>query len=240
MKKVKLLSTMALAAVLSAGSVLPVFAYTADGAWSSEQHTTFGIQEGSETDFANQASFEVPLYVTMAAISGKDTLTTPDGYDVKNSATKEGSYIAVQSFDVEMYQNATWEIIDNNAIPASSKQMTFSIGTVNLSPQKKGTTKTYGTKGITADVTLTEGTFAAANGDLKVLNAQQYLSTGTQNPGKGIALAGKIQDTTRTKDGNGTAAQFRVIYHMVPTDDAGNVKTAAAYVGDNKKEAGYK
>lgn len=248
MKKVKLLSTMALAAVLSAGSVLPVFAYTANGAWSNEQHTTFGIQEGTADDFANQASFEVPLYVTMAAIDKDnagsfptDCLVTPAGYDVKNSATKDGSYIAVQSFDVEMYQDATWKIIDNNSVPIGSKEMTFSIGTVNLSPQEKGTTKTYGTKDVTnKDVALTEGTFAAANGALKELNAQEYLSTGTQNPGKGIVLAGKIAEANRTNNGAGTAAQFRVIYHMVPTDGAGNIKTAATYVGDNKKDAGYK
>lgn len=251
MKKKSVLITMALVAALSVGNALPVYAYTANGVWSNEQHTTFGIQEGTATDLTNQASFEVPLYVTMAAIDKTDKgnfdptkLVTPEGYDVKNSATKTGSYIAVQSFDVEMYQDATWEIIANGTAPATDKQMTFSIGTVNLEAQTKGTTKTYATKDVAATnadaVKLAEGTFAKTDGALKPIDAQEYLSTGTQNPGKGIALSGTIQEATRTNNGGGTAAQFRVIYHMVPTDENGTVKTAAAYVGDNKTEAGYK
>lgn len=239
MKKVKLLSTMALAAVLSAGSVLPVFAYTANGAWSSEQHTTFGIQEGAETDFANQASFEVPLYVTMAAISDRDTLATPDGYDVKNSATKAGSFIAVQSLDVEMYQDATWSIVNDKAdVGTDDKKMTFTMGTQKLVAQTSGTTVSYGVTGQNKDQTFAVGTFAKAGSTLKELDAQEYLSSGTSNPGTGIKLSGDIYATTRAK--NTTTAQFRVIYHMVPTDGAGNVKTAATYVGDNKKDAGYK
>lgn len=248
MKKVKLLSTMALAAVLSAGSVLPVFAYTADGAWSSEQHTTFGIQEGSATDFANQASFEVPLYVTMAAIDKTNKgsfdpakLVTPKGYDIKNSSTNAESYIAVQSLDVEMYQNATWEIITYGQVLSNAKEMTFKIGNLALTAQTKGTTRTYGTKDVqTKNVDLADGIFAKKDGSLYPLGEQEYMSSHSKTPGSGIALEGTVQETTRTNDGAGTAAQFRVVYHMVPTDKTGTVKTAAAYVGDNKKDAGYK
>lgn len=243
---------MALAAVLSAGSVLPVFAYTANGAWSGDQHTTFGIQEGTQADFANQASFEVPLYVTMAAVSnadyeagtpGKDfdpsKLVTPEGYDIKNSSTKGGSAIAIRTLDVEMYDTATWSIIENGQAPNGDKEMTFSIGTLNLKAQTKGTTHTYGIKGSGATTEFdAPGTFSGTDGGMKELTAGQYMSTGSTNVGKGITLQGNIKSAVRTK--GDTVAQFRVVYHMVATDGKGNVKTAAAYVGDNKKEAGYK
>lgn len=248
MKKVKLLSTMALAAVLSAGSVLPVFAYTADGAWSDEQHTTFGIQEGTATDFANQASFEVPLYVTMAAIDKTNKgsfdptkLVTPKGYDIKNSSTAAESYIAVRSLDVEMNQNATWKIITYGQTPGTAKEMTFKIGNLTLTAQEKGTTLIYGTKDVqTKNVDLADGIFAKTDGSLYPLGAQEYMSSHSKTSGSGIALEGTVQETTRSNDGTGTAAQFRVVYHMVPTDKQGAVKTAAAYIGDNKEEAGYK
>mgnify|MGYP004606544287 CR=1 FL=1 len=249
MKK-KLLMTTALVAALSIGNVMPVFAYTADGVWSNEQHTTFGIQEGSATDFAHQASFEVPLYVTMAAIDNTDKgnfdpeqLVTPEGYDIKNSSTKADSYIAVESFDVEMYNTATWSIITFGSTPNTSKEMTFKIGNQELRAQTAGQTIKYGTKDVKQEnknVDLQDGIFAKTDGKLNPLGAQQYMSNHSTAPGKGIPLFGKIQATNRANNGTGTAAQFRVIYHMVPTDKDGNKKTAAAYVGDNKTEAGYK
>lgn len=247
MKK-KVLMTTALVAALTIGNVMPVAAYTANGAWSKEHHTTFGIQEGEAADFAHQASFEVPLYVTMAAISNvnndqnkfpTDELVTPEGYDIKNSSMKADSYIAVESFDVEMYQNATWDIITFGTIPATAKQMTFKIGNVELAQQSKGTTVVYGTKDVaTKNVDLKDGMFAKTDGKLYPLGAQQYMSTHTTAQTTGISLFGKIKSEARTKT-NGTAAQFRVVYHMVPTDADGNKKAAASYVGDDKKDAGY-
>lgn len=246
MKK-KVLMTTALVAALTIGNVMPVAAYTADGAWSKEQHTTFGIQEGKADDFAHQASFEVPLYVTMAAISTEDVngkfptdqLVTPEGYDIKNSSTKDNSFIAVESFDVEMYQSATWEIIESTATPTGKYQMTFRIGDVDLKAQTKGKTIKYGTKdAVGKNVDLADNLFAGAGGVLKPLGAQQYLSNHSTTQGAGIPLYGKIASEVRTKS-NGTAAQFRIIYHMVPTDENGTKKAAAAYVGDDKKKAGY-
>lgn len=246
MKK-KVLMTTALVAALTIGNVMPVAAYTANGAWSKNQHTTFGIQEGKASDFAHQASFEVPLYVTMAAISTEDNdgkfptdqLVTPEGYDIKNSSTKADSYIAVESFDVEMYQNATWDIITFNTEPTTAKQMTFKIGNVELRQQSKGTTIVYGTKDVaTKNVDLQDGMFAKADGKLNPLGAQQYMSTHTTTQTTGISLFGKIKSDVRTKQG-GTAAQFRIVYHMVPTDVNGTKQTAASYVGDDRKDAGY-
>ena len=256
MKK-KLMATMALTAAISVANILPAFAYTADGPWGPEQHTTFGIQEGSGDEFKNQASFEVPLYVTMAAINednkkgefATDRLITPKGYDIKNSATNAGSYIAVQSFDVEMYNTAKWSIVD--AAPTTNLyDMTFRIGKVNLKPQTAGTAKTYatdavyqaaGTKKDQSVYPLKDGIFEKTDGTLKVLDAQEYLSSGTKNPGVGIELYGGIKSGVRTgKKDDGTAAQFKVVYHMVSTDEQGNVKTAASYIGDDRKAAGYK
>lgn len=247
MKK-KVLMTTALVAALTIGNVMPVAAYTANGAWSKEHHTTFGIQEGTATNFANQASFEVPLYVTMAAIDKTDSgtfdptkLVTPEGYDIKNSSTKDESFIAVQSLDVEMYQDATWKIITYGQTPAGPKEMTFKIGNLTLTAQDKGSTIIYGTKDVqNKNVDLQDGIFAKTDGSLNPLGAQQYMSNHSTTPGAGILLSGAIQSADRTNDGKGTAAQFRIVYHMVPTDKNGTVKTAAAYVGDNKKDAGYK
>lgn len=258
MKK-KLMATMALTAAISVANILPAFAYTADGPWGPEQHTTFGIQEGSGDEFKNQASFEVPLYVTMAAINedtkkgefATDRLITPKGYDIKNSATNAGSFIAVQSFDVEMYDTAKWSIVEKGNALTDDYHMTFRIGKVDLKAQTAGTAKTYATKNIYDNTTaadqgkkvfeLKDGIFENTDGTLRILNAQEYLSSGTKNPGVGIELYGGIKPTVRTgKKDDGTAAQFKVVYHMVSTDENGNVKTAASYIGDDRNAAGYK
>ena len=47
-----------------------------------------------------------------------------------------------------------------------------------------------------------------------------------------------MQSAVRNHTGS-TAAQFQVIYNLVPTDGAGNARQAAAYVGDDWKAAGY-
>ena len=83
MKK-KRLTSLAMAAVLSAASVTPAVANTVTNNPSGDEHTTIGIMEMGKSPV--NVEFEVPLYVTMAAKSGDTEMTMPEGYDISNAA----------------------------------------------------------------------------------------------------------------------------------------------------------
>ncbi len=250
MKKKKALIATILAGALAMGSTITVMAYPTTNAASGAQHTTFGVVEGTYEDFGGQANFEVPLYVTVAAISNDSAavynegdytkMMTPTGYDIYNASRSQA--VAVDSIVVRLYDTATWSIVDTT--PTTDKQMQFSIGDLELKPMS-----TTGVKQVSYRVGATEntaanqyrledGTFATETGGYKDIPRLSYLSTLLETQEDGIPLKGTVRSAVRNYTGS-TAAQFQVIYNLVPTDGAGNARQAAAYVGDDWKAAGY-
>ena len=250
MKKTKALAAIVLAGTLTMGSTITAMANPSTNAASGAQHTTFGVLEGTYEDFGGQANFEVPLYVTVAAISSDSKavynngdytkMMTPTGYDIYNASKSQA--LAVDSIVVRLYDTATWSIVDTT--PATEKEMQFSIGNLALKPMSRTGVKqvTYRV-GVTDNAAanqyrLEDGTFATQAGGYRDIPKLSYLSTQSETQEDGIALNGTVLSAVRAKSGS-TAAQFQVIYNLVPTDGAENARQAATYVGDDWKAAGY-
>ena len=90
MKIRKVLATGVLTTAALIQAAMPAFAAGQSNGSTIDQkaaHTQFGIVE-SDKDVSGQVSFEVPLYVTMAAVSSKTKMAVPskDAYYIENTS----------------------------------------------------------------------------------------------------------------------------------------------------------
>lgn len=120
--------------------------------YNNTAHTTFGVIE-TDKDVSGQVSYEVPLYVTMAATPNRNNMllpskeqyyienTSPDIVDGKNPI--ETNPIGVTSLKVVGLDTNTWEIRqkkfeakkesgDNDNIAKNAHVMSFSLGQIKL------------------------------------------------------------------------------------------------------------
>lgn len=223
MKRRKQILAAVLAAItLSQG--MATFADTVTNTPTGDQHTTIGIAE-SATDLS-QTQFEVPLYVTTAAISGKEDLLCPNGYDISNTANAGGA-IGVVSMTVEKI--GTWDI---KHTPTSDSHVKLTIGGQDLPEVNDGKTKDT----VKFIEQKTDNSFYA-NGKLKKIDPGKTLSgeDKTSPTYAGLTISGKVANKTRTN--KKAAAQFKVTYVVSPLDDQGN-PIGNTYVGDNKADSG--
>lgn len=235
MKRRKQILAAVLAAItLSQGMVAFANTVTNEPKPGTDEHTTISIVE-TATDLS-QTSFEVPLYVTAAAVSNSDTLLCPEGYDITNSAQVGGTNIGVVSIKVERLTGAKWNIVKDTI--DTNKDVILSIGGQKLPEVNKNTT--------TAKIDLLKSTedtafFDNTTSKLRKIEPQKTLSQaktniGKNDPGyKGLEIKGQIERTTRNEAA--TAAQFKVIYTVAPLDANGD-PIGKTYVGDVKSEAG--
>lgn len=234
MKK-KIMAAMLAALVLSQG--MATFAKPATNNPTGEEHTTIGIMES--TTNVGQASFEVPLYVTTAAITQKADLVCPEGYDITNTAgTNGGRAIGVVSVTVDRLDNATWNTV--KAVPTTNKDdVQLSIGDLVL-PVVNATTKSATVK-IATDGQNT-AFYDDDNNKIQAIANGQTLSQAAGGPAagtagyKGLGITGKIAKIDRTD--KGAAAQFRIRYVISALDAAGD-PVGSTYVGDDKTAAGF-
>lgn len=201
---------------------------------SSDAHTTIGIVETS-TDIS-QTQFEVPLYVTAAAVSNSDALLCPDGYDIKNTATGVGTNIGVLSMSVERLNGATWDIV--HTAPANDKQVKLSIGG-QLLPEvdRRNTTGKVDIlkeKGDTAFYDTTTNKLRKIEPNKTLSEMKTSIAPDTANY-TGLEIKGEIKKQARNDVA--TAAQFKVVYMVTPLDNNGD-PIGKTYVGDVKSEAG--
>ena len=214
----------------------PVFAKKVNNNPTGDEHTTIGIMESATT--VGQASFEVPLYVTTAAIANQTNLMCPEGYDIKNTSIDPDAHdIGVLTVSVESV--GTWSTTQGT--PGTDKEVKLTIGdlvlpvvtptsktaTVDIRTQGKKTVFYGKTKGKTDKVTAIkkgETLAQAANG----------IAPGTDGY-KGLDITGEVQAASRgnTK----AAAQFKVTYVVSALDDNGD-PIGNTYVGDNNAAAG--
>lgn len=120
--------------------------------YNNTAHTTFGVIETNK-DVSGQVSYEVPLYVTMAATPNRNNMllpskeqyyienTSPDIVDGKNPI--ETNPIGVTSLKVVGLDTNTWEIRqskfeakketgDTDNIAKNAHVMSFSLGRIKL------------------------------------------------------------------------------------------------------------
>ena len=211
MKK-KRLTSLVMAAVLSAASVTPAVANTVTNNATGDEHTTIGIMETGKSPV--NVKFEVPLYVTMAAKSGDAAMATP-------AAAGADSYdIGVTSMKIQALGD--WEIVDTGTPLNSMTQMIFSIGGCDI----PAVTKTDGVK----EVPLS-GAFVDT-GKPKAIAPGASLS----GDPKGLKLLGTIKADTRTD--KKAAAQFKITYTVAALSGTGET-LGSVYVGDDKTAAGF-
>lgn len=255
MKKRNFLTTATLAALVAAQMAMPVMAaetnnkldkkdtsaeYSADDL-KNNGHTTFGVIEADKVG-TNQLSVEVPLYVTMAAVSNKSDMLVPTEYEIKNTgkavyddqgAYKEGN-IGVTKITTSAVENSTWTIVANDTdINGDEKKMTFSLGNHALTDATGTVYDNY------KNVNNVNSQF------VNVVNAGQ-LENNTLKPiepgkDKGLkpTIASKIASTDRQNGTGKTVGVVKVKYEFAALDAENKPITATTYVGDSRNDAGY-
>lgn len=234
MKK-KLIGIMLAVMVASQGMV--AFAAPANNNPQGDQHTTIGIMEAAEK--VGQVSFEVPLYVTTAAISQQADLMCPEGYDIKNTSKADDAHdIGVLSVTVERI--GTWNIketpvdktdvklvIGDLVLPEVNATTTKNTVDIRTSPAGKASVFYGQTKGKPDKVTaIPVGKTLAEVANGVAVGAANY---------KGLDITGKVAVVQRTNEK--AAAQFKVTYVVSALDNKSD-PIGNTYVGDNKTAAG--
>lgn len=236
MKKRNFLTTAALAALVAAQMAMPIMAAPATNQIpaGSDQHTTIGIVEASSKSAA-QASFDIPMYLVVAAVNNESVIEKPTNYEIKNTATgQDANPIGVTKMQIENLadyddQNldaSGWVSVGENGTLSNKRQIKLQLGSLWMPD-----TSTAG-KNVKVDVPIAEGsTFRAAddNGDkvYKPIEQGKFLD---------LAVNGTVQATTRT-DGK-ASSQFKVTYTVSPLDKTTHKPLSAVYVGDVKADAG--
>lgn len=232
MKK-KLIGIMLAVMVASQGMV--AFAAPANNNPQGDQHTTIGIMEAAEK--VGQASFEVPLYVTTAAISNETKLMCPEGYDIKNTSKGDDAHkIGVLAVTVEKIGD--WDI---KSTPTTEKEVKLTIGDLTL-PDVNNTKKTA-TVDFVKNYNLGDNAFYGKTtaGKVTAIEKDKTLSEAAGGPAvgtatyKGLDITGTVANKVRTN--KKAAAQFRVTY-VVSALDAQGEPIGNTYVGDDKTAAG--
>ena len=271
--KMNKFSKIAASSVLTTAAVLQMafgaFAAPANNAPLGDAHTTFGVVQSSATELKSQVAFEVPLYVTMVALSATDKMTLPTGYDIYN-AGKEYKYtdpldnkehtlgkIGVTRM-VAQHFGGTWDVVDNaygfdNDKTNNTKdatKMTFKIGGIDLKALDKNKPEQtlidyHAVKGEDGSL----ANFAASNQFVNVVDAQHTeknkvvaIAPGSKLVGGkiGISLDSKIKNIDQRAADLKTTAAFKVMYTISALDKDGNPITSGnTYIGDNAIDAGY-
>ena len=268
MNKKKVLTSLVLGTAMVSQVAVPVFAKVQTNTtpnestappdeWKADSHTTIGISEVSADDAdgldPTNVSFEVPLYVTTAAVGGGAKLKTPTEYDITNNSKKRG--IVVTAMQIEKLQNGTWDTVTDTA-NIGEKEVKLAIGG-RIMPT---------TKAVTGKVDvpiLVQGNNSAFNSDEKYVVIKKDGGTLAKAPGNkgknttynevggqivGLNIDGDIKNTTRTT--GKAAAQFKVTYTVsaiTKTADDKDENTVDkngvvgfTYVGDDKEKAQLK
>lgn len=221
----------AVIAALAVSQGVPVMAQTTTNSPASGQHTTIGILEAESENISN-ASFEVPLYITTAAVSNKAELLCPENYDIKNTGTAP---IGVLSLTVAKADASTWDTVTTD--PQADKKVMLTIGGLIL-PEVNTATNS-------ATVTFLKDKkdcdfYGKTTADkLTAIEPQKTLSAAAAAGAttNGLVITGKVQKKVRTNEK--AAAQFKVTYVVSALDNNGD-PIGITYVGDDENIAGLK
>lgn len=263
MNKKRLLTSLVLGTAMASQVVVPVLAKPqtnetpsqTDEKWKQDAHTTIGVTEVSKDDVINgpdgkpqlNISFEVPLYVTTAAIGESADLATPDTYDIKNSGSRG---IVVTDMRIEKLDKATWSTVED--APKDKKDVKLLIGNLVM-PKTKD--KAVNEK-VAADITNGEENAFAENTKYKVIakdggklsNAYANLKHPNGdlksddevkklvNKDKGINISGTVLAEARTNEK--AASQFKVTYVVGAITAAADGKADKPDTGDGTGNGG--
>ena len=258
MKKKKLAASVFLAGALAAQAAMPsLAAYTADNNPYSDQHTTFGVRETTETELKNQISFQVPLYVTVVAINNKNSgkMAVPTNYMIKNTGNGDTT-IGVTKVTAE-HLGSAWSVVDNTVTPTDNT-MHFNLGGLDIAQKLAKKTDNSGdyefansalTKVGDKNVLFDATNEADRQKILDLASSTQFVKENAQNVNKVYPLAKDeennltlsaetlAKERTMKKD---TVAVFKVVYTVSALDGNGDpYNNASPYAGEDAAQAGY-
>ena len=182
--------------------------------------TIFGIFETDK--HPQQISFEVPLYVVVAAVEGSSQVLAPasGSYCIANT-TGANSNIGVLGMFIEKVPGATWNTVEGT--PATSREIRLSIGDYVMPALSADLEKK--TVAIYDDQKDTKFTKKEKQQDQIVYQA---ISSGEKIV---LDIAGTVtNEASRTN--NAAAAQFKVTYFVSALDE-NNLPLGNVYVGNN-------
>lgn len=235
MKKMNFLTTAALAAALAAQMAMPILAASANNQPTGDQHTTIGIVEASSKSAA-QASFDIPMYLVVAAVNDESVIEKPTNYGITNTATdKDANPIGVTKMQIENLaeydandlDNSGWVSVGENGTLDNKRKIKLQLGSLFMPD-----TSSAG-KGVKVDVPIETGSTFRAEDDASGEKVYKPIKVGEF---LNLAVNGSVEKTVRT-DGKATS-QFKVTYTVSPLDKTTNKPLSAVYVGDVKADAG--
>lgn len=179
---------------------------------------------------AKNVSFEVPLYVTMAAVDGREDIITPSNYSITNTSansvedSEEEVYdIAVVGITFTKLAGATYSTVETQG--TQYHDLMFSVGGL-LMP---AISRDLGEVSIDLDVTAKDSVFFS-NNDYVAIPA--YGNTELHIP-----LIATMSDIPTFEDNKNAVAQFKICYTVTALTTSGD-PLAYVYAGDSKEEAG--
>ena len=237
MKKCTKLFAIITAGLLVLGASATAFAVPNPGPdeKAANGDTTFGVMETNTNP--GTVSFEVPLYVTMAAVAGQDTVQMPtDAYKITNTSkaangTDPGYSIGVVGLSFETVAGGTWGTTLTATPTGATKEMNLTIGGVQMPALAAN-----GHAQPTVDITSVDNTFYDhANSKPKPISADP--NTPAVGNSLVIPLVGKISTTAVAADA-AAAPQFKVKYTISAIGGGGGA-IGQPYVGNDSNAAGF-
>ena len=220
--KKKLLSA-ALAVTTVMGLAVPAMAADpTEKEIEANSDTTIAIFE-TEIDPTN-VSFEVPLYVTLAAVNNQTNVVVPDNYGITN--TSDGGEvthgIGVTAMEFTKLEGSTFSTVQESSV-TSQYNIRLSIGNV-LMPAMSAA----GTKAVDFSKKDDDGSEVAFITSTKPTKIEAGKTLD-------LPIKGTVQSATRTS--GDAVAQFKVTYIVSALDAAGD-PIGAPYAGNDSEAAG--
>ena len=251
MNKKKVLTSLVLGTAMVSQVAVPVFAAKQTNETPNtnpDAHTTIGILESDETDLTKlNVSFEVPLYVTTAALSGKTALTTPKTYDIKN--TGENTIVVTGMNFEKISADDQWVTVDQGQVTGdkAEKKVALKIGDVNMpAVSKQGEKVPVNIKTAASNAFYSATKYNAITKDSTLAKSPTNEgSLGVETNKTGLKIEGTIAAATREKTNpNTNVPQFKVTY-LISAVKAGTDNKQITddkligytYVGDDKSQA---
>ena len=186
---------------------------------ASGAETTIAMFEATEDP--QQACFEVPLYVTVAAVQGSSRVLAPasGSYYIANGKGAK-SDIGVLKMSIEKVPGATWDTVEGT--PQTAREIRLSIGDYVMPTLGKGTEK----KTVSIYDALKDTTFTKKdkrNGNIVYQAIRPGEKRDLDIQGTVTSEAGRTDQTA--------AAQFRITYFVSVLDENG-LPVGNVYVGN--------
>ena len=196
--------------------------------------TYFNIFETDAAVSTTQISFEVPLYVTMAAVNGAESMVVPsaDKYFIRNTcrADAEGKKQALGICGIKAEMGELWAI---KSVPGEKYDMSFTLGGYPFGDLAKKEKRTFFDR--------TDWNQKLTETNAFFLKAEDNTAAGNKKPGL-VPITDKLELPIQSAIANAerkntkTVPAFQVIYTVCAVDDQGQ-PMASVYVGNDKEEA---